>query len=145
MNSLKPGLHENFFGTAPVWTRARCPGFAARHPPSLPRKWKNSSHEYPKTYGGQDYLSTWSHVLGHSRHESLHPHDKNGGCQAANSRHRGQIQTGTVPKRLWCKLAFIIRYRHLSTPHKSIVSISKMILKIETLFWKNEVTFSDEV
>ena len=49
---------------------------------------------------------TWSRhssVLGHSCHEFFHLHDKNGGCRAENFRHRGQIQTGTVPKMLSCK------------------------------------------
>ena len=57
-------------------------------------KWKNSWHECPKTYGGLDYLSTWSRhssVLGHSCHEFFHLHDKNEGCRAANFRHRGLI------------------------------------------------------
>ena len=35
-----------------------------------------------------------------------HLHDKNEGCRAANFRHRGQIQTGTVPKKLSCKPGF---------------------------------------
>ena len=92
--TLKPGLHDNFFrhGTrlnlAPV-----------RHPPFLSCKWKNSWHKCPQTYGGRDYLSTWSghsSVLGHSCHESFPLHDKNEG-------HWGQIQTGTVPKMLSCK------------------------------------------
>ena len=64
----------------------------ARHAPFLLCKWKNSSQEYPKTYGGRDYLSTWStypYVLGHSCHEFFHLHDKNGGCRAANFRHQG--------------------------------------------------------
>ena len=72
-------------------------------------------HECPKTYGGRDYLSTWSRhssVLGHSCHEFFHLHDKNGGCRAENFRHRGQIQTGTVPKKLSCKPGL----RHLSQP-----------------------------
>ena len=64
-------------------------------------KWKTSWHECPKTYGGRDYLSTWSrHILGHSCHEFFHLHDKNGGCRAANFRQRAQIQTGTVPKKV---------------------------------------------
>ena len=74
----------------------------ARHAPFLSCKWKNSSHEYPKTYGGRDYLSTWStypYVLGHSCHEFFHLHDKNGGCRASIFRHQGQIQMGTVPKK----------------------------------------------
>ena len=33
-------------------------------------------------------------------------HDKNEWCRAANFRHRGQIQTGTVPKKLSCKPGF---------------------------------------
>ena len=36
----------------------------------------------------------------------FHLHDKNGGCRAANFRHRAQIQTGTVPKKLSCKRGF---------------------------------------
>ena len=66
---LKPGLHDNFFGTVPVWIWPRCLKFSARHPPFLSCKWKNSWHECPKTYGDRDYLSTWSRhssVLGHS-------------------------------------------------------------------------------
>ena len=58
--------------------------FATRHAPFLSCKWKNSWHEYPKTYGGRDYLSTWSrhpYILGHSCHEFFHLHDKNGGCR----------------------------------------------------------------
>ena len=103
---LKPGLHDNFFGTLPVWIWPRCLKFSARHPQFLWCKWKNSWHECPETYGGRDYLSTWSRhssVLGHSCHEFFHLHDKNEGCWAANFRHRGQIQTGTVPKKLSCK------------------------------------------
>ena len=55
---------------------------------------------------GRDYLSTWSrhlYVFGYSCHEFFHLYDKNGGCRAANFRHRGQLQTGTVPKKLSCK------------------------------------------
>ena len=84
---IKPGLHDKFFGTAPVWIWPRCLKFAARHAPFLSCKWKNSWHEYPKTYGGRDYLSTWSrhpYVFGHSCHEFFHLHDKNEGCRAAN-------------------------------------------------------------
>ena len=32
---LKPGLHDNFFGTVPVWIWPRCLKFAARHSPFL--------------------------------------------------------------------------------------------------------------
>ena len=106
---FKPGLHKNVFGTAPVWIWPRCLKFAARHPPFLSCKWKNSWHECPKTYGGQDYLSTWSrhpYVLGDSCHEFFRLHYKNGGCRAANFRHRGQIQAGTVPNKLLCKPSF---------------------------------------
>ena len=63
-------------------------------------------HECPKTYGGRYYLSTRPRhrsVLRLSCHEFFHSHDKNGGWRAANFRHRGQIQTGTVPKKLSCK------------------------------------------
>ena len=87
-----------------IWPR--CLKFAARHAPFLSCKWKNSWHECPKTYGGRDYLSTWSrhpYVFGHSCHEFFHLHDKNRGCRAANFMHRGQIQTGTVLKKLSCK------------------------------------------
>jgi len=45
-------LHDNFFGTVPVWIWPRCLEFAALHPPFLSCKWKNSRHEFPKTYGG---------------------------------------------------------------------------------------------
>ena len=94
LHTLKPGLHDNFFGTVPVWIWPRCLKISARHPPFLSCKWKNSWHECPKTYGGRDYLSTWSRhssVLGHSCHEFSHLHDKNDRCRAANFRHRGQI------------------------------------------------------
>ena len=80
--------------------------FAAWHPPFLSCKWKNSWHECPKTYGCRDHVDRKSrppYVLGHSCHEFFHLHDKNEGCRAANCRHRGQIQTGTVPKKLSCK------------------------------------------
>ena len=51
----------------------------------LPCKWKNSWHKCPKFF---------------------HLHDKNGGYRAPNFRHRGQIQMGTMPKKLSCKLGF---------------------------------------
>jgi len=38
--------------------------------------------------------------LGHLCHEFFHLHGKCGGCQASNFRHWGQIQTGTMPKKL---------------------------------------------
>ena len=57
---FKPGLHDNFFGTVPVWIWPRCLKLLAWHPPFLSCKWKNSWHECLKTYGGQDYLSSWS-------------------------------------------------------------------------------------
>ena len=81
-------LARHLFELAPV------PKIFVPAPPFLSCKWKNSWHECPKTYGGRDYLSTWSRhssVLGHSCHEFSHLHDKNEGCRAANFRHRGQI------------------------------------------------------
>ena len=107
---LQPSLHDNFFGTVPVWIWPRCLKSSVRHPPFLSCKWKNSWHECPKTYGGRDYLSTWSRhssVLGHSCHEFCHLHDKNGGCRTEDFRHGGQIQTGTVPKNCRVNRAFI--------------------------------------
>ena len=57
--------------------------------------------------GRQTVPYTWhSSVLGHSCHEFFHLHDKNEGCRAANFRHRGQIQTSTVPQKLSCKPGF---------------------------------------
>ena len=104
------GLHDNFLVRVPIWIWPRCLKFAARHPPFLSCNWKNSWHECPKTDGGRDYLSTWSRhssVLMHSCHEFFHLHDKNRGCRVTNFRHWGQIQTGTVPKKLSCKPGFI--------------------------------------
>ena len=49
------------------------------------------------------HIYAWSrhpYILGHSCHEFFHLHDKNGGCWTANFSQRGQIQTGTVPKKL---------------------------------------------
>ena len=59
--TLKPGLHDNFFGTVPVWIWPRCLKFAARHPRFLSCKWINSWHECPKTYGAE---TMWIGSLG---------------------------------------------------------------------------------
>ena len=114
MCCLKPGLTTIFLARYPFEFGPGAQWFAARHAPFLSCKCKNLSHEYPKTYGGQDYLSTWSrypYVLGHSCHEFFHLHDKNRGCRAANFRHQGQIQMGTVPKKVSCKSGLSVNYQ----------------------------------
>ena len=83
----KPRLHDNLFGTVPVWIWRRCLKFAARLPSFLLCKWKNSWHECPKTDGCRDHVDRSSrppYVLGHSCHGFFHLHDKNEGYRAAN-------------------------------------------------------------
>ena len=56
----------------------------------------------------------------------FHLHDKNGGCQAANFRHRSQIQTSTVPKKFSCKPSFnLVIFSVVSISHFRFVSRSR--------------------
>ena len=107
----KPGLHDNFFGTVPVWIWPRCLNFAARHPPFLSCNWKNSWHECPKTYGCRigslGPRISWGTSTRATNNFSIYTTKmERAGLRGQiqhQARHRGQIQTGTVPKKLSCK------------------------------------------
>ena len=57
-------------------------------------------------------MDRWSPTLacfGALMPQIFHLQNKNGGCRAASFRHQGQIQMGTVPKKLSCKPGLSLR------------------------------------